>query len=930
MKTHLSIFFVLFFAISLSQAANWGVEGTPAVVNPALRSPEQQFISLSGEWDFVPDVPRFRLSKGDGVWGSGFSFEGSRKIHVPGAWEAQGVGEPGPAKTWFCNWDCAENDLRNVFMGSAIYRKIFTIPKEWAGKQIFLKIGGVRTDAHIWVNSHRAGYVNNYCETLKFNVTPFLKPGEENELCAMVRNDLPSRKGLLAVLHAFGGFYRDVELEAVGPAFLDDVYVRGDFQNRAAVVNFRAVDLNSGENAEKLTVLAEIRPMIRDAAGKLVPGAVVARGKQTIQNSWEGSAAGAISIPISDCRVWSPEEPNLYAAFVTLRNAEGTVLHGWAERFGVRELKVVGKRFFLNGKPYFLRGSGDHHYDFVNLVEPPDRERFLQHLLLARTAGFNFMRHHTHCPLPEYFEAADEAGILLQPELPYYHDVQTEGAEFDPLRDLRESWRTNRRYVSFAVYSTGNEGHLGAPLDREIYKWVKKNDPDRLIQHQDGGRSEAGNSDFCTPNGCGHRASSIKPWAVGAFDYLEMPFVAHEFLNLSTKVDPELETRFTGAVKMDPLLENRRVKLEEAGLAPEWGPKCVFAAQKLQAIYQKEGLEAARLDPECDGYSFWSITDCTLRQGDARTAQGLFTAFWERHPGGWELAEFRRFNGPTVLLAQTDAESAILTSGQTLKADFSISHFDAREIPAGRLSWKLADAQGAVELAAIPAGTAGKIGAAEITVPDVQKPLETELVVSIDGTKIENRWKFWIFPKREKKSLARCVVSPKLFPWFQERFADVQEWNASENVDSGAVLIASGDETELISAAKAQGRKMLVLAHASEWPDVQLGWWSLGTQVGTAFEAGHPAFGDFPVRPWMNELWFRLIRKGALTLNAETREFMKSAIPLAVGEGQSAWSLYLAESLDHRILWTFAIDLLQDQPEAEWLLGELVDYLKKN
>ena len=94
---------------------------------------------------------------------------------------------------------------------------------------------------------------------------------------------------------------------------------------------------------------------------------------------------------------------------------------------------------------------------------------------------------------------------------------------------------------------------------------------------------------------------------------------------------------------MDPLKETRRQKLEAVGLAEEWGPRCVFAAQKLQAIYQKTGLEAARLDPECDGYSFWSITDCTLRQGDARTAQGLFTTFWERHPGGWELDEFRRF-----------------------------------------------------------------------------------------------------------------------------------------------------------------------------------------------------------------------------------------------------------------------------------------------
>ena len=55
----------------------------------------------------------------------------------------------------------------------------------------------------------------------------------------------------------------------------------------------------------------------------------------------------------------------------------------------------------------------------MTLTEGPDRDRFIQHLRLYKEAGFNYARHHTHTPLPEYFEAADEVGFLLQPELPY-------------------------------------------------------------------------------------------------------------------------------------------------------------------------------------------------------------------------------------------------------------------------------------------------------------------------------------------------------------------------------------------------------------------------------------------------------------------------------------------------------------------------------
>ena len=125
--------------------------------------------------------------------------------------------------------------------------------------------------------------------------------------------------------------------------------------------------------------------------------------------------------------------PALVAVY---QDATGKALHGWSERFGVRELKVVGRQFYLNGKPYFFRGCGDHNYDQINLIEPADRERFKEHMSIYKEAGFNYARFHTHSPFPEYFEAADEKGMLLQPELPYYHDVPTEPFPFDPKRAI--------------------------------------------------------------------------------------------------------------------------------------------------------------------------------------------------------------------------------------------------------------------------------------------------------------------------------------------------------------------------------------------------------------------------------------------------------------------------------------------------------------
>ncbi len=316
---------------------------------------------------------------------------------------------------------------------------------------------------------------------------------------------------------------------------------------------------------------------------------------------------------------WSPEDPNLYVAELMLCDGE-TPVHGWTERFGVRKIEVRGKRFFLNDKPHFIRGYGDDFVYPLTISSPASKEEHLKHLKNARAAGFNYVRLHTHCEVPDFFEAADEAGIMIQPELPYYDDYPVEAFAFDPARDLAEPYLHYRRYVSFTTMSTGNEGLLGSPLDRELYKLAKRLDPSRLAIHQDGNLNTAENSDF--------RNGPITVWEPGNFK-CDAPFVAHECLNLCVKQDPRLELRFNGAWMPPVSMAKRESWLSAAGLDRRWGDACQHAQHVLQRIYQKHGLEAARMDPLCGGYSFWTIVDVVVKQSDTYSAQGLFNPFWE-------------------------------------------------------------------------------------------------------------------------------------------------------------------------------------------------------------------------------------------------------------------------------------------------------------
>ncbi|MFO7973834.1 MAG: hypothetical protein R6V12_04290 [Candidatus Hydrogenedentota bacterium] len=906
-------------AVSGETVDHWGpCEASPAVVNAITVSPLQDIVSLRGEWDFVTDPGlrgRHRMGKGPG-WNEP-DWSGVRKIEVPGCWEAQGVGEPGMSHVWDLPFDCIPRPLNHVYMGTARYRRSVAVPAEWTEKRIWLKVGGVRTEAWFWVNKQRVAHLNTYCGTYKYDITDFVTPGESAEIVATVRNDSPSRKGCKAAFHRFGGFTRDIELEATPLTRLDDVWVRGNIDEKTALVNV-SVRCAGGEPLREPAIEIDVATLDGTPAGSL---------RQSIVLDAGGNADMICEVPLSEFYLWSPETPHLYIADVRLLSG-GAPVHGWTERFGIRKLEVRGNRFYLNGRPYFLRGFGDDYIYPLTLISPPDREAHLERLKIARQAGFNYVRHHTHCEIPEFFEAADEAGILIQPELPYYHDITTEAFAFDPLRDIKELYRHYRRYVSFASYSTGNEGYLGSPLDVEIYQWAKRTDPDRVFQHQDGGCNTLENSDYFTPNGYG-LASSIRPWAPGTFDALEVPFIAHEYLNLGIKLDPRLAPKFTGAIPAPRSIEDYEASLEAAGLDRAWGDACLDAAHALQGYYQKQGIEQARRDPACDGYSYWTIVDVMVPQEGTYTGQGFLNAFWKPKQGGLSPDEFRRFNGPTVVLADLEPESCIATAGEMGQVSLWLSHFDDAPLEQCSISWTLTAgdetlAEGTIEPFDAAPGDVKQVGTCSFAVPPLEKPVHAVFSATLDGTEASNAWDFWFFPQRVAKNIEGLAVTEDLVDVLASRYPGLAVAGTAE-ADAARAVIGSWDHPALIEAVD-NGKRGLMLGPAEGKPNISLGWWSLGNQLGTVF-AKHPVFGDFPHNGRLTPLWFRLIKKGiSLPIDSKYGEFQH----FAVGEGQKEYFAYIMQKNGpdrERMLITRGVDLLADTPEGAYLLDAMIGYV---
>jgi len=902
---------VLFGIVGVAGAADEIVgkegkrEATPAVVNPALRSALRQTISLEGTWDFAMDPEK----QGDKEkWFSPkVDLPNKIDIQVPGCWEAQGVGGPGASVS--VTPEQRSRPLRGSYIGTGWYKKEVILPVDWAKKEIWLKIGGVHSQGWFWVNGTYLNHDASYCGSYKYRITDLIDPSDRKVVVVVkARNDVPSGKGLFGWMQRFGGLYRSVELDATPSTLVDYAYVEGDLDNKSAAVKVKIRSTKSSKASVKVQV----------KISKL-DGTVAAQATKTVSIDGSSTEDIVLNTSLDPFYSWSPEHPNLYRADISLI-VNGREIDGWTERFGVRKWEKRGGNFYLNNKKFFVRGYGDDYVYPLTICSPASLDYHKEHFKLARTFGFNYLRKHTHCEVPEYYDAADEVGIMVQPELPYYGSRPSANAAgwFRPKEDLKELVTHYRRYVSLSTYCTGNEGHLGSPIDKEIYALAKELDPSRLFLHQDGGHNTPENSDF--------RTGPVRIWRPGAMDD-SMPFFAHEYMNLAVGKDPRNAWKYFGA-QLPPLPAQPYLKeLENSGLSVKWGSDILDSGHYLQRLWQKVGLESARLDPVCDGYIYW-----TMMNVDYFTDQGLLDQFWNIKKTTPKF--FREFNRPTALLAAhgntpIGADQRILAEGDELNVDWWISHFARTSLSNATVKWTLETpgnilGTGPIKNVKAKTGDVKLIGSTSYKIPSFDTPVQANLTATIEGTEVYNSWKVWLFPRIQvDRNLVKGLgASSTIHETLAKRYPGMANLDNSTSNTSEVILTDKLNRLALESLA--DGKTVVLLKLSGPAPGVGLGWWGQGPQTGTAI-ADHAAFGDFPHDGYLNHLFFRLINK---TVRCNDKDF-KDVEKIMVGHGSSGYlaHVFQAKASNGR-LFASGLNLLSENPESVYLLHQFIQYVR--
>lgn len=417
-------------------------------------------LTLNGDWKF--HWQRGLRNEPTDFYLPDFNDKNWRTISVPSVWQTQHTGSvpyyyastfPRAISRSKGKIPSIDHDMQEI----GHYRRYFNLPESFEGKEIFLHFGAVKSALEVYVNGEFVGYSQNSMTPHEFNVTKFVKPGE-NLVCAKVYRYSDATYIEDQDMWWLCGIYREVYLFCEEKVCLRDFFVTtdldADYKDSDTDVE---ITVNNYENASKaVSVTAQIvgADGKKQKLGALKFDAVA--GSTTVH------IRGTVKNPLK----WSAETPNLYTLLLCLE-ADGVKTYK-AIRFGFKKVEIVGERILFNGQPMLLRGVNRHDFD-------PDRgwavpkQRYFEDLELMKRANINSIRTSHYPDDPFFYELCDEYGFYVMDECDMEsHGVRRKGVPGDNpvwtnavVDKMERMVLRDRNHACVFMWSLGNEAGDG-------------------------------------------------------------------------------------------------------------------------------------------------------------------------------------------------------------------------------------------------------------------------------------------------------------------------------------------------------------------------------------------------------------------------------------------------------------------------------------
>lgn len=284
-----------------------------------------------------------------------------------------------------------------------MYRRTFTLPEAFSGKNVLLHFGAVDWRCYVYVNGQLAGTHDGGSVPFCFDITSLLKEGTEQELQVAVWDPTdggqPNGKQSVSPNGIWytpnSGIWQTVWLEPVSPTHIESYEPIPDIDNNTVSVKV------------KTSAPCTVTLTVKD-------------GDNTVAEQ-TGTSDQTFTLSIPSAKLWSPDEPNLYDLDITVKeqDAETDRVSGY---FGMRKFSrgmVDGHpAVLLNNKPLYMYGPLDQGWWPDGLLTPPSYEAMVYDLQVMKDFGMNMVRKHIKLENDLWFEWCDRNGLVVWQDMP--------------------------------------------------------------------------------------------------------------------------------------------------------------------------------------------------------------------------------------------------------------------------------------------------------------------------------------------------------------------------------------------------------------------------------------------------------------------------------------------------------------------------------
>ena len=424
------------------------------------------------------------------------------EIRVPAHIQMEGYDIPQYTNTTY-PWEGKEyiepGQIPTDFNPVASYVKYFELPDEMRSGKVCISFQGVESGFAVWLNGNYVGYSENSFDPAEFDLTPYIKDGE-NKLAVRVWKWTAGSWCEDQDFYRFSGIFRDVFIYQVPACHVSDIKLvptlNEDYTEGTLEVSLKT----EGEGSVSLTLLEDDYVLAQSEVKVSDDDYILAQGEVKLSDDCVLAQNAAVAFNVNNPALWSAEEPNLYVLKVEVKDTSGALTETFNQNVGFRHFELVDGIMKLNGKRIVFKGVNRHEFN-SSTGRVPNEEDAIKDILTMKRNNINAIR---TCHYPDdslIYELCDIYGLYMIAE----NNLETHGSwegyergvsdeSFIVPKDKDEymgmlldrvnsCYQRDKNHPSILIWSCGNES-FGGKVIYEMSKLFKKLDPHRLVHYE--------------------------------------------------------------------------------------------------------------------------------------------------------------------------------------------------------------------------------------------------------------------------------------------------------------------------------------------------------------------------------------------------------------------------------------------------------------